>query len=367
MAKLLGGTQVYGNATINSYAVISGNALLSGGNISIGSGNTTITSIPLLATGNSYTSGPTVTISAPTALYGATATANANITVISIAANINGGTGYSVGNVLTAFGPNANVIANATFTVTSVGNALGGTGNITGLSVTTGGTYIYANTNPLTFTLAGTGAGTGANAFVYYGVATPTIVYNGLNYVEPATATFSGGGGSGATAYPQVGGQANVNILGSTLSFRTAGGELLKLVDSNSFSSAGVFYNPLSITRYNSQNLTAISAPLQNLAFEATGFGSIYFRTNFASESQMVVTKTASAVNYLSITGATTGNNPTITVAGSDTNVNLLLSGKGTGNVIISGNLVITSNATSGTTTRVEANVPHPFMLMGAA
>jgi lipopolysaccharide export system protein LptA len=35
------------------------------------------------------------------------------------------------------------------------------------------------------------------------------------------------------------------------------------------------------------------------------------------------------------------------------------------GNVTV-GNLYVTSNATSGTTTRVESNIPHPFMLMGA-
>lgn len=34
---------------------------------------------------------------------------------------------------------------------------------------------------------------------------------------------------------------------------------------------------------------------------------------------------------------------------------------------VTAANLYITSNATSGTTTRVEANIPHPFMLMGAA
>ena len=35
------------------------------------------------------------------------------------------------------------------------------------------------------------------------------------------------------------------------------------------------------------------------------------------------------------------------------------------GNVYVGGNLFVTSNAAAGSSTRVEANVPHPFMLMG--
>ena len=36
------------------------------------------------------------------------------------------------------------------------------------------------------------------------------------------------------------------------------------------------------------------------------------------------------------------------------------------GNLLVS-SLYVTSNIASGTTTRVEANIPHPFLLMGAA
>ena len=37
------------------------------------------------------------------------------------------------------------------------------------------------------------------------------------------------------------------------------------------------------------------------------------------------------------------------------------------GNTVVTGNLYITSNSISGSVTRVESNVPHPFMLMGAS
>ena len=47
------------------------------------------------------------------------------------------------------------------------------------------------------------------------------------------------------------------------------------------------------------------------------------------------ISATASAVNDITITNAATGNNPQIAASGDDTNVNLSLTGKGTGGVII--------------------------------
>jgi hypothetical protein len=43
------------------------------------------------------------------------------------------------------------------------------------------------------------------------------------------------------------------------------------------------------------------------------------------------------------------------------TNLNLV-----SGNLTVTGNLFVQSNATAGTVTRVEYNIPHPFLLMGA-
>jgi len=51
------------------------------------------------------------------------------------------------------------------------------------------------------------------------------------------------------------------------------------------------------------------------------------------------------------------------TVVGTQTVTTLIT----TGNATVRGNLFVTSNAASGTVTRVEYNIPHPFMLMGAS
>jgi hypothetical protein len=66
-----------------------------------------------------------------------------------------------------------------------------------------------------------------------------------------------------------------------------------------------------------------------NFAFASKGTGAF----NFASSGgrQAAITHTASAVNYLQLTGAATGAAPTISAAGSDTNINLKLTPKGTG------------------------------------
>jgi hypothetical protein len=70
------------------------------------------------------------------------------------------------------------------------------------------------------------------------------------------------------------------------------------------------------------------------------------------------VTATASAVNELTVANAATGNNPVISATGTDTNIGITLTPKGTGNAVLtSGNLVVANgngidfSATPGTGT----------------
>jgi hypothetical protein len=75
-------------------------------------------------------------------------------------------------------------------------------------------------------------------------------------------------------------------------------------------------------------------------AYLATGGGVVQF----------AAAHTASAVNYLSATGGTTGNGVTLLAAGSDTNVDITLTPKGSGYVVVdsaySPNLTLTDAAT---------------------
>ena len=67
--------------------------------------------------------------------------------------------------------------------------------------------------------------------------------------------------------------------------------------------------------------------------FNSKGTAFQAFQTN--SITQAIITYTASAVNYLNLTGAATGAAPTISAQGSDTNIGLKLSTKGTGRLSV--------------------------------
>lgn len=64
---------------------------------------------------------------------------------------------------------------------------------------------------------------------------------------------------------------------------------------------------------------------------------------NDTNDNELVkVTATASAVNELTVTNAATGNAPSISATGGDTNINLELTPKGTGTLTVGGNTVMT-------------------------
>ena len=93
------------------------------------------------------------------------------------------------------------------------------------------------------------------------------------------------------------------------------------------------------------------------------GTGTLWFATNRNAgfTPQLAVVHTASAVNYVQATGGATGTGPTFSVAGSDTNINLNLTPKGTGVVnITAGGLRFPDGSTqtaAGATTTGDGSV----------
>jgi hypothetical protein len=63
--------------------------------------------------------------------------------------------------------------------------------------------------------------------------------------------------------------------------------------------------------------------------YAAKGTGSHRFFTNDNNQQQFNIAHTASAVNYLQVTGAATGGNPSFQAVGSDTNIGFNFSSKG--------------------------------------
>jgi len=68
-----------------------------------------------------------------------------------------------------------------------------------------------------------------------------------------------------------------------------------------------------------------------SIAYTSKGTGANEFYTNSFLQRQFRIAHTASAVNYLQVTGAVTTGAPVLSAAGTDTNIDLALTPKGTG------------------------------------
>jgi hypothetical protein len=235
--------------------------------------------------------------------------------MFAIAATVqSGGTGYAVNDVLTVVG--GTYSSQATFTVSSVSG-----GVVTAVTLSSGGTsYSVLPTNPVS-TTGGTGSGCTLN-ITSWGVSTFTITNAGSGYVEQPTVSFSGGGGSGAAAYAVVGSTSVLRNLSNTLQFQTPGGTQFAVSDSAATSNA--YWQ--AVGGAGTADLRTAGGSVSSGAFSTQTAIPLVFRTNFTE--QFRVAHTASAVNYVQVTGGATANGPAITAQGSDTNVRLRLAAK---------------------------------------
>jgi hypothetical protein len=84
-----------------------------------------------------------------------------------------------------------------------------------------------------------------------------------------------------------------------------------------------------------------------NLAYSSKGtFGHAFYSNNF-SQLQFTVAHAASAVNWLQATGGATGSGVTLSAQGSDTNININLVPKGTGTTVYTGGVTINGTLTA--------------------
>jgi hypothetical protein len=154
---------------------------------------------------------------------------------------------------------------------------------------------------------------------------TATITNAGSGYVEQPTVTFSGGGGSGATAYATVGSGTIIRSLGSTstqsLDFYTPQGITSSIpamrIRDNVSDSYPMVNNLSGLATFVAQGNSTAS-----LGLASNGSGNVRFYTNGTTfTEQMRVSHTASAVNYVQVTGAATFGSPRIDFTGSDSGV----------------------------------------------
>jgi len=292
----------------------------SGVNISNGG---TVTAITRTASGSGYTSIPSLAISAPTTAGGVQAIATPSMLLVNATIQ-SGGTGYTAGDTLTVVGGTGSA---AILTVSTVSS-----GVITAITINSGGfgNYSVLPTNPVSVT-GGTGSSATFNLSSWGLSGTFNISNAGSGYVEQPTITFSSGS---ATAYATVGSISKITSIGGDLSFYTPGGEAFRVTDSSQATVNYITVQGATSTGNTPQLLAAGTSSVLNFRLSSKSSGSLLFATNSNAQQQMAISHTASAVNYVQVTGATTASKVVaISAQGSDTDVTLSLSPKGAGTI----------------------------------
>jgi hypothetical protein len=148
-----------------------------------------------------------------------------------------------------------------------------------------------------------------------------TICLNGT-----CSTTIGGGGGSQSSASNFVL-NSNSDGTGSDggFDFQEHGASIFKVSDTGGVTTYG------NITG-NSALAVASGGTNQNLGLASSGTGSVNVATG-GGTALSVLDSGGTTANYVSVKGATAGNAPVIATAGTDTNINLALMPKGTGNV----------------------------------
>ena len=183
----------------------------------------------------------------------------------------------------------------------------------------------------------------------YNGSKQFNITYTGsaVNYVQAT----GGATGSGVTVSAQ-GSDTNVNFTiqpkgSGAIPFLSGYGNLAFQINSQANNANyGLFTSTAAAT----SPLLQVSGADTNIdfRFRTQGTGSYQFDTGSNLNTQLKVTNTASAVNYAQVTGGSTGNAVTVSAQGSDTNVSINLTPKGTGSVNVSTTAIIGANVALG-------------------
>jgi hypothetical protein len=213
-------------------------------------------------------------------------------------------------------------------------------GTVTAITRTAGGTgYTVAPTITISAPTTVGGVQATATCTVTAGVVDTsfTITNAGSGYVEQPTITFTPvSGGSGAAAYAVVGSGTVIKSLFGTISnssgfdLATPGGAQVRIVD------FGDGTRPLLLNGGSAGSVTSagIQAPTGTLQLSTVNSSISSFTGGRGATEQFRIAHTASAVDYIQITGATTASKVVaISAQGSDTDVTLSLAPKGAGTI----------------------------------
>jgi hypothetical protein len=160
---------------------------------------------------------------------------------------------------------------------------------------------------------------------------------------------ITGGTINGATVgatTPAAGTFTTLTATGQTDLGGTSSGQVLRVnALTNPIQYVSIFGSTTGTTQIGAWSTNGSSAGIN---FQTRGGLGFNFSTNAGSAPQFNIAHTASAVNYVQVTGAATGGNPTISAQGSDATRYLALTGKGSAGVALysngGSNLVFLSN-----------------------
>lgn len=177
---------------------------------------------------------------------------------------------------------------------------------------------------------------------------------------NPNTGSFTTLTTSGTTtlaANTTIGGITPVTTTGTqTLTNKTLTTPII-----SSISNTGTITLPTSTTTLVGTNTTDT---LTNKTLTAPKFANSGTITDTSSNILLQFTATGSAINYITLANADSGNSPSLTASGTDTNININLVSKGTGVIQANGVPVIT---TTGTQTLTNKTISTGSSWQGSA
>jgi hypothetical protein len=144
--------------------------------------------------------------------------------------------------------------------------------------------------------------------------------------------TVIGGTTPAAGTFTTLTATGNINLTQSTTTVNSPSGTIMSFVDGGLSPNTGAYLQfGNSATSASTQRAAGANTNI-SIYWLTKGTGFHSFNTNGATGTQqMVVSHTASAVNYLQVTGSATGSGPIISTVGSDTNVGMAFRSKGSG------------------------------------
>jgi hypothetical protein len=293
--------------TVNSGATAPQWSTPTTGTVTSVSGTGTVNGISLSGTVTSsgnLTLGGTLDLSSPPAIGGTTASTGRFTTVTSTVAT--GTAPFTVASTTAvanlSIGGNASTVTNGVYTTD--------TGTVTNTMLA--GSIANAKLTNSSITFGSTAQALGSTVSAISGV---TIDNGAIGGTTAAAGTFT-----------------TLTATGQTLLGGASGAQTVQV---NTTTNTGQYTLFTRNNASNEQQIQAVGAAGANISVSSAGVGSVILKTN-TSTQQFAIANTTSAVNYVQVTGGVTGNPATVTASaqGSDANVNMRLTPKGTGTLL---------------------------------